>query len=160
MQRVLVSTVVGIVLMVQLDRFGVVGGAIVQLGDLPAFGVLPEAVRSAEDAPLRLGATGLVLGGVAGSWFEFRRLKAAVRRRLDVSVSAGGSRRGRLVLPAAAALLVGWIMRGVVDDWVRLLGGPVAALAVGGTYVLVALRTHVDEARVLLGTLTRRVRRG
>lgn len=156
-QRVALSTVVGVVLMLQFDRFGIVDAGVGQLGDLPATWVLPAAVREAEDAPLRLGALGLVVGGAAGAWYEFRRLATALRDRVGVGLHAAGSRRRRLVLPAVAAVLVGLGARVVVGDWYRLLGGPVAAGAMGLTYVLVALRSGVPEAFTLVDTVERRV---
>ncbi len=67
-----------------------------------------------------------------------------------------GRRRGRLVLPAAAAVVVGLLARAGLDGWPRLLGGPAAALLVAGAYVLVAARTRVDEAARLLATVTAR----
>lgn len=155
-QRVAVSTVLGVVLMLQLDRFGVVGGQIVQLGDLPATWVLPPEVREAADGdPLRLGALGLVLGGAAGAWYEFVRLSRAVGDRVGVALPAGGRGRGRLLLPMAAAVLVGLGARVVVFDWYRLLGGPVAVGAMGLAYVLVAMRTRVPEATTFTAALER-----
>ncbi len=156
-QRVGLSTVVGVVLMLQFDRFGIVDAGVAQLGDLPATWVLPPAVREAEDVPLRLGALGLVIGGAAGAWYEFRRLATALRHRVGVGLHAAGSRRRRLVLPVVAAVLVGLGARVVVDDWYRLLGGPVAAGAMGLTYVLVALRSGVPEAATFVDALERRV---
>lgn len=154
-QRVALSTVVGVVLMLQFDRFGVVEGTVERLGDLPAVWILPEAVREADDAPLRLGALGLVIGGAAGAWYEFLRLSAALRGRLGVTLHAAGSRRRKLVLPVVAAVVVGVGVRFVVDDWWRLLGGPVAAGAMGLVYVLVARSTGVPEAGAVTTTLER-----
>jgi putative peptidoglycan lipid II flippase len=156
-QRVVVSTVVGVVLMLQLDRIGVVDGSLVQLGDLPAAWVLPESVREAADAPLRLGALGLVLGGAAAAWFEFLALASTLRGRLGLALHAGGSRRRDLLVPALAASLVGLLARWIVADWYRLLGGPVAIGAIGLTYVLVARAAGVPEASELVATVQRRV---
>lgn len=156
-QRVGLSTLLGVVLMLQLDRIGVVDGALVQLGDLPATWVLPAAVREADDAPLRLGALGLVVGGAVGAWYEFARLARVLRGRVGTALHAAGSRRGRLVLPVVAAVLVGLVARVVVFDWYRLLGGPVAAGAMGVAYVLVARRTRVPEAATFTAAVERRL---
>ena len=157
-QRVAVSTVLGVVLMLQLDRLGVVDGSITQLGELPAWWVLPPEVREGTDTdPLRLGALGLVLGGAAGAWYEFIRLSRALRARVGMALPAGGLGRGRLVLPAVAAILVGLGARAVVFDWWRLLGGPVTAGAMGLAYVLVAMRTRVPEAISFTAAVERRL---
>ena len=156
-QRVALSAGVGIVLMLQFDRFGVVDGSITQLGDLPAFWVLPQEVREATDAPLRLGPLGLVIGGVVAAWYEWNRLSRAVANRTGVPLSAAGSGRQRLVLPVIGAGLVGLLVRPLVIDWYRLLGGPVIVGAMGLTYVLLSLRTGVPEAGTVWGAVSRRM---
>ena len=114
--------------------------------------ILPyDAVREADDAPLRLGALGLVVGGAAGAWYEFVRLSGALRERLGTRLHAAGSVRRRLLLPAAGAAGVGLVGRFVAFDWPRLVGGPLVVGAMGLAYLLLALRTGVPEA----GTATR-----
>ena len=154
-ERVLVSTVVGVVLMVQFDRIAVVSGGLQVVGDLPATWVLPAELREAEGAPLRLGAVGLVVGGVAASWYEYLRLAAVTRVRLGARVYAGGSRRGRLVLPGVAAAVVGLALRPVVLDIPRLVGGPAIVVAMGLAFLLVAARTHVREVATVMSAVRR-----
>ena len=156
-ERVALSTVVGLVLMLQLDRVAVVDGALALLGDLPAIWILPADIREAGDGPLRIGALGLVLGGAAGAWYEYVRLSRAVRNRVGVQLHAAGSGRRRLVLPVLAALVVGLGARFVVFDWYRLIGGPAAAGAMGLAYVGVAMRTGVPEAWTFVDAVDRRV---
>jgi putative peptidoglycan lipid II flippase len=155
-QRVVLAAVVGVAVMFQLDRLGIVDGAIRVIGDLPAFGPVSAELRESSTGQIRLGALGLTIGAVAGSWLEFRLLRRALHRHLGIWVVAGGHRRGHLVFPAVAAIGVGLVVRIVVGEWPRILGGGVAALLVVGVYVGVATRTRVAEADALVAALTRR----
>jgi putative peptidoglycan lipid II flippase len=153
-QRVAISTVVGVLLMFPLDRIGIIDGRLAPTGDPIALWPLSGEARSAGDI-LRIGALGLLIGGAIGAWYEYRRLAAAVSAQVGQPIQAAGSQRGRLVLPVVAAAIVGLLLRPVVGDWPRLLGGPVAAGAMGLAYVLVAARTRVEEVHAVTAAVRR-----
>ena len=156
--RVAVSAAIGVLIMFQLDRFGLPDGQIRQLGDLPAFGPLPPELRDVGDAgerTLRLGAMGLTIGAGVGAWVEYLLLRSALVRNLGVQVRLGGSQRGRMIVPAVAAAATGLLGRVLLDQLPRWIGGSLTVVLVGLVYVLVATRTGVDEAH----TLARQVRR-
>ncbi|MGI8759460.1 MAG: murein biosynthesis integral membrane protein MurJ, partial [Acidimicrobiales bacterium] len=102
--RVAVTAVVGVVVMLQLDRVAITGPGLAGLdlvGDLPAWSPLPAELRSA-GGPLRLGAMGLALAASVGAWVEL----ALLRRRLPVpaaKVRLGGGHLGRTLAAGAAA---------------------------------------------------------
>lgn len=157
--RVVVSATVGLLVMFPLDRLAIVDGGIDQTASLFVFGPLPLGVREAADT-VRLGAMGLAIGGAIGAWVEYRALRRAVAETFEVRTQVAGQARGHLVLPAVAAVVTGLLMRPVVADWPRLLGGPLAIGAVALAYVLVAARTRVDEVddvRRAVGAVTGRL---
>lgn len=158
--RVGVSIVVGAVLMLQFDRFGIVDGAVALLdvGSLPALTPVDGSLRGdAVDQALRLGAVGLAVGAGVGAWVEWRRLRVAVADRVGIEPRIGGRERVRLVLPAVAALAVGFAVRAVAADWPVLVAGLAAPLAVGIVYVGVAFRTRVREVDELVGSIAPRL---
>ena len=158
-ERVVISTLLGVVFMLQLDQIGIVDGSLAVRGSLPAIWTVDASLRESTDV-LRLGAAGLALGAVGGAWYEFRRLQGGIQDHFGITVRSGGSHRGRLVLPAIVAVLVGVGMRFVVFDWPRLLGGPAAAGAMGLAFVLVALGTDVGEAHTAVDMVARRLSLG
>ncbi len=158
--RVGVSIVIGTVLMLQFDRFGIVDGEIVLLdpGSLPAFTPVDAALRGAgTDQPLRLGAVGLALAAGIGAWVEWRRLRTIVGRETGVAARMGGRARGRLVLPVVAGVVAGLLARRMVEDWPVALAGLVATSAVGITYVATAFRTRVPEVHALVTSFAPRL---
>lgn len=102
--RVAVAAVVGVIVMFQLDRYGIVDGDLRRLGEVPAFGPLSGDERRADDA-VRLGAVGLAVGASVAAWFELavlrRRVRGGVGRPPGVWPSLA-----RLVGPATAAAAV------------------------------------------------------
>lgn len=151
--RVGVSIAVGVVLMLQFDRFGIVDGSIVRLdpGSLPTFRPVDPALRGIDpDQSLRLGAVGLALAASVGGWVEWRRLRRVARDRTGVVCRIGGRTRGRLVLPALLAALVGLGVRRLTSDWPVAPAGFLAAIVVGGTYVATAFVTRVEEVDAIV----------
>ena len=160
--RVVVSIIVGSVLMLQLDRFGLVDGSITLLdpGSLPAWRPVDAALRAGDgNAPLRLGAVGLAAAAGVGAWVEWRWLRAAVTRRLGVPPQAAGSDRGRLVVPAVLGLAAGVLARQLVASLPLILAGVVATGITGVVYVVAAVVTGVAEVDALVDSLGRRLGR-
>ncbi len=158
--RVSVSIVVGAILMLQLDRFGIVDGAValVDPGSLPAFRPVDESLRGdGVDQALRLGAVGLAIAAGVGAWVEWRRLRRAVVDQVGVAPRIAGRARGRLVLPTIAAVVGGVAVRRVVSGWPVALAGVVATGVVGAVYVAVAFRTRVEEVDALIGSVAPRL---
>ncbi len=156
--RVVVSVLLGVVLMFQLDRVAVTSGGLVLVESLPAFGPLPECVRAADITGMkRIGAAGLAIAAGVGAWIEYRLLRREVARRIGPT-RIGGGRLRRMLLPLAVAAVASLAVRPLVDGAHPLLAGLGAALAVGGTYLAAARLAGVPEAGEL-GDLVRRVLR-
>ena len=148
--RVAVSAAVGIVVMFPLDR--IVVGPDGLLGAADAIGLawaLPAAERAVDDV-VRLGAVGLALGSAVAAWTEItllsRRLGLpdAVRSALGTPATAGAV---SFVATAALKLLV--------DGWPVILSAPLVATAAVLVYTVVAYRSGVAEAHLLLQPLRR-----
>ncbi|MFV2038853.1 MAG: lipid II flippase MurJ, partial [Acidimicrobiales bacterium] len=149
--RVLLAAVLGFVLMLQFDRFGIVNEGVTKLGELPAFDLLPESIRRDEGAPQRLGALGLALGSAVASWVEYVLLRRRVRAGL------GRTRRYRepvlRLLPAGltAAVVAGGLSL-VLDGLHPLLLAPAAIGSAGIAYVGLAYLRGSHSAAALLRT--------
>ncbi|MEM7323044.1 MAG: lipid II flippase MurJ [Actinomycetota bacterium] len=124
--RVAVSVLVGALLILQLDWLTFTPDAAVEQGpavealddvvafdtlpNLPPWGLLPEAERSAKPAPdgpplpPHLGAVGLALGASAASWTEWLLLRRRLTRRLGAPIRSGWG--PQVVLSGFAAALV------------------------------------------------------
>lgn len=157
--RVTVALAIGVPLMFGLDQFVVdladpAGFRVADPGGLSALGLPDADLRGAATNQHRLGAVGLAVGAIAGSWLEFGLLRRALRRR-GVSVRLGGGTLSRLLVAGVLAWLT---MRGalaVVGD-----AGPLAALALAGAsggavYLGVAWWLRVADAEVLLRRVVR-----
>jgi putative peptidoglycan lipid II flippase len=156
--RVILSASVGAALMLQLDRIGISAAGLQVVGELPAFGPLPEAVREqAPDLP-RLGALGLALGAAAGAWLEYGLLRRAARRRA-AGLRIGGGQLSRIAAAAAAAAVVAVVVRAATAGLGPLLAAPLVALPAGGVYLLVAYRLGLGEARQIARAFSRMSRR-
>ncbi|HEX9888565.1 MAG TPA: murein biosynthesis integral membrane protein MurJ [Nitriliruptorales bacterium] len=153
--RVLLSGVVGVVLMLQLDQFRITATGIEQLADLPSFAFAEPAARAAEDNLLQLGAVGLAIGSAIGSWFEYLALRRVVAREIGL-VQLGGGRLPRTLLAATAATVVAGAMRFVVAGLHPALGAPIAAGLTGLAYLAAARRLGLDEAVHLTARILRR----
>lgn len=149
--RVAIAAVLGALLMLQFERFGVVNGQVERFGDLPAFSLLPEEVRADDTAPQRLGALGLAIGSAVAAWVEYGLLRRRVRRGLTTT------RRSRdpllaLLVPGGAAAVVGGFLSWVLDDMHPLLSAPLVVGAGGLVYVSLAYLRGSPSAADLLRT--------
>ncbi len=149
--RVGIAAVIGGLLMLQFERFGVSGGEVERLGDLPAFDLLPESVRQDDEAPQRLGALGLALGSAVAAWTEYLLLRRRVRRTLvgtrsyrDPAITLAG--------PALAAAAVGGLLSWTLDSISPLVVAPVAVGLGGIVYVGLAFLRGSPSADDLLRT--------
>lgn len=150
--RVAIAAVLGFVLMLQFERFGVVDEQVEKLGSIPAWELLPEDVRADESAPQRLGALGLALGSAVAAWIEYwllgRRVRAfLVRTRKPPSPVAG------LVGAAIAAAVVGGGLSWLLWQQPTLIVAPLAVGFAGAAYVVVAYRRGAHSAIDLLRTV-------
>ena len=143
--RVTVAAAVGVVVMFPLDR--VVVGPDGLLGAADAFGLawaLPAAERALEDV-VRLGAVGLALASAVAAWTEIvmlsRRLGAVEAVR---SALAAPAKAAAVSFAATAALKL------LIGEWPLLLSAPLAAACAVLVYTVVALRSGVAEAHLLL----------
>ncbi len=148
--RVGVSSVVGVLLMFQLDRIVLVaGGGFEQVADLPAFGPLPTELREASGAT-HLGALGLSLAAGASAWIETTMLRRRLERDLDRDLQPGGGTMGRVLAAALLAVPVGLVSRWLFGDLVAVLAAGLTIGLTGATYVAVAAGLGVGEAVDLL----------
>ena len=148
--RVAVAAAVGTVVMFPLDR--IVVGPDGLLGAADAIGLawaLPAAERALDDV-VRLGAVGLALGSALGAWTEIVLLSQRF--------GAPDAVRSALAAPAAAAaasFATTAALKLLVDGWPVILSAPVVAAAAVGVYTVVAYRSGVAEAHLLLQPLRR-----
>jgi putative peptidoglycan lipid II flippase len=159
--RVTLSTLLGLVLMFQFDRFELVadGGIALAAGaDLPAFGPLPQAVRDLPDQ-FRLGALGLTAASAVGAVVEYRLLRELVESRIGGRVRVGGPSRGRLLVAGLVATAAAVLVRPVATDLTPFLGGLLGVTAVATAHILAGLALGLDEARALWATVASRVTR-
>lgn len=88
--RVVVSTAVGVALMLVLDAYRWDASGIVRVGEV---GALDAAARGASASLHRLGAAGLALGASVGAWLEWSLLRRAVARRTASRSRPAGAAR-------------------------------------------------------------------
>ncbi|HWH35517.1 MAG TPA: murein biosynthesis integral membrane protein MurJ [Acidimicrobiales bacterium] len=159
--RVALTVVLGVVLMLQLDRVAVAGPGLAgldQVGNLPAWSPVPVGLRdgSQPGAALRLGALGLALASAAGATLELILLRRRLAARVG-PVRLGGGRAGPVAAAGLAAAVIAALARPLVASWpapLALLGAGLPAAAVYGG---LALRLGVPEAGHLLGAVRRRL---
>ena len=148
--RVAVAAAVGTVVMFPLDR--IVVGPDGLLGAADAIGLawaLPAAERALDDV-VRLGAVGLALGSAVAAWTEITLLSRRLGLLDDVRSALGTpATAGAVSFAATAALKL------LVDGWPVFLSAPLVATAAVLVYAVVAYRSGVDEARLLLQPLRR-----
>lgn len=156
--RVAVSVTLGVMLMVQLDRFAVTAAGLQLLGELPAFGPLPDSVRDAASRPelVRLGAVGLSVGSGLAAWVEYLLLRRAVTRAVGPTSLAGGQLRPLLLAASIAALAAG-LARPLVSGLHPLAGGPIAVALMAAVYLATAALLDVNEVRSILAHLRHRL---
>ena len=147
--RVVVSSIIGVLLMFQLDRVGVGPDGLQVLGDLPAFGPLPPAVREAADLP-RLGALGLTIGSGIAAWVEYWLLRDRLQRRVGVIHHAGGV-LDQTLAGALAAVAVTVVGRLLIGDLPPLLEAMMVLPLAGVAYLLVTKQMGFPLARAFSG---------
>jgi putative peptidoglycan lipid II flippase len=156
--RVGVALAIGIPLMFSFDQLVVdlsepAGFRLVEGGALLSLAPVDEALREASTNQLRLGALGLAIGSVVGSWLEYGLLRRAVRK-LGLTARLGGGTLGRLLLAAAAASLV--IPLASRDGFGVVASVLVPGAVAGIVYVTVCWLARVPEARALVDVVRRR----
>jgi putative peptidoglycan lipid II flippase len=155
--RVVIAAALGALLMLQFDRLALTPDGIIIDGTLPALTPLSPAARvTDEDAFLRLGAVGLTLAAGISSWLELGLLRRHLTRIGAVDVRVGGGWLARTALAGVTAAVVGIGVRLVLADAPLMVVLPVAALAVGVTYLGVAGLAKLPEIGYVLRLLRRR----
>jgi putative peptidoglycan lipid II flippase len=144
--RVLVAAIAGALLMTQFEAITV--GSVA----LPA-GVFADL--NVSGAPL--GPVGLALGAALGAWIEWGLLHRQLRRRVG-PVGVGASHHGRALGAALMAAFVAYGLKLALADVHALVTVLLVATAFGLTYFGAARALGLDEARVLLGSMARRIR--
>ncbi len=143
--RVVVAAAVGTVVMFPLDRIVVGSDGLVGAADaLGLAWALPAAERAIDDV-VRLGAVGLAVGSAVAAWTEI----ALLSRRFGFPDAV----RSALGAPAAAAAIsfaATAALKLLVDGWPPILSAPLVAAAAVLVYALVAFRSGVAEAHLLL----------
>jgi len=145
--RVLASGVAGAVLMLQFEPV-VVGSLSVPAG----------VFANVKVAGLPLGPVGLALGAAIGAWLEWALLRTRLRRRIG-EVGTGASQLARMFVSALVAAGAGYGVRLAAGGSHPVL---VAALVVGVfgvVYFAIARILGLAEARVVLDSVVRRIRR-
>ena len=134
--RLVLSVLVGIVAMLQLDQFVIRDGSLELLGDLPAFTPLDDSLRLAGDQR-HLGPVGLALGSMLGAWVELAWLKRRMRRAIRHRISFRRSVL-RLVPATALAGALGGYLVYAMHSLPAVLAAVVALAAAGLVYLLAA----------------------
>lgn len=148
--RVVVAAAVGTVVMFPLDR--IVVGSDGLIGAADALGLawaLPAAERALDDV-VRLGAVGLAVGSAVAAWTEISMLS----RRFGFP-DAVRSALGAPAVAAAVSFAATAALKLLVDGWPSILSAPLVAAAAVVVYALVAFRSGVAEAHLLLQPLRR-----
>ncbi len=159
--RVVVSMVLGVLLMFQLDRIELlVGGglALAEGAALPAFTPVPQAIRDLPDQ-FRLGALGLTAASGIGALLEYRLLRELVERRTEGRIRIGGNNRLRLLGAGAFAAGAAVLVRPVVVDLTPVLGGLIGVSAVAAAHIGAGLALRLDESQALWAAAADRLRR-
>ncbi|NOX29090.1 MAG: murein biosynthesis integral membrane protein MurJ [Actinobacteria bacterium] len=151
--RYVVSAIVAVVLMFQMDRLFVYSGSVLGFEQLLSpLRPLSSAVRNADDLPLRLGALGLALGASVGAWVEVTLL----RNRLTLVLGTDTVTQGRwrkLVLPTLAAAFVMLVVTPLSRDLPDLLRAAAVVLPAAVIYLGLAAFQRVEIATTLVGRL-------
>jgi putative peptidoglycan lipid II flippase len=157
--RVAVSVALGLVLMFQFDRLVVGPDGLEQVGELPAFGPLPEALRQPDAAEGRqhLGAVGLAAGGTVAALVEYRLLRRAVRTHVPGVTMLGGRVR-RMLVAAAISGLAATAVRPVAAGLAPVPAGMLVVGVAGVVYLAATWRLEVPEARRLVRLASHRPR--
>jgi putative peptidoglycan lipid II flippase len=145
--RVLVSAIAGAALMVQFEPVAV-GDFMIQAGLFKDFVV----------AGLPLGPVGLALGASIGAWIEWGLLRARLIRNIG-RVKVGGGRLARVFGAALASAGAGFAVSAAAAEAHPLATAFLVATTFGCTYFAATRALGVEEARVVIDSLVRRLRR-
>ncbi|CAN5896775.1 murein biosynthesis integral membrane protein MurJ [soil metagenome] len=143
--RVLLSALIGVTLMFQLDRVAIDAGGLALVGDLPAFSPLPGEVAEG-GGPLRLGAAGLSLAAGTTAWLEYGLLRRALSVR-RVRPALGRWRVTRLATAAGVAVAAAAVAVRLVGDDRSFLAAAAIVLAAGVAYLAAAWLLRIPELR-------------
>ena len=138
--RVGVSAVIGLALMFPLDNFAIMGGAFV----------------SNQPSGPHLGAVGLALGSAVAAFVEVIFLVRLVRGSLP-ALPAVSLIFMRLAPAAALAFVVAAGLKLWLLDLPALLAAPLIVGLTGFLYTVMAQRSGVAEAHLILGPVRRRI---
>lgn len=144
--RVLAGTVVALAVMFALDQLAITESGIGRVGSV---------VGPAK----RLGAVGIAMGGAAAAWTEFLLLRRRLRDVLRDPLPLGGGLLPELAVPVLAAAIALLAARWATTGLHPLAAGPLVLGVAGGTYLVVAARRRVPEARALFTALAVRLDR-
>lgn len=147
--RVSVAAAFGVLFMFPLDRAFIGIEGVEQLGE--AFGLMGplEATLRSDESVVRLGAVGLALGSALGAWIELVLLSRLLNRYLPSLRSPAAA----LIAPgvaAAIAFAVTAALKLVTADLPTVVAALLTVGIGGFTYVVVAFRTGVREADMVL----------
>jgi putative peptidoglycan lipid II flippase len=145
--RVVTSALAGAALMLQFESIQLFG-----------WSIRAGAFSSWRVAGLPLGPVGLAAGAALGAWLEWYLLRRALSRHIG-GVGVGAAPLARMFGAALIAAAAGYGV-GVVAHQLHPLPLAFAVTAVFGAVYFAAARLFgLEEARALVGTLTRRFRR-
>ena len=151
--RLVFAALGGLVLMIQLDRVGVIDGEVRRLGGLPAFWLLGDDIRQTGDIR-RLGAVGLALAASVAAWLELGLLRKRVNRTLGLRPPFGRL-AWRLLPGAAAAAVAGVLLVRALAGVPYLLSAPICLVVTGALYLMLANLCGQPAARALILPLRR-----
>ncbi|MCH7790546.1 MAG: murein biosynthesis integral membrane protein MurJ, partial [Acidobacteria bacterium] len=152
MKRVFIALVLGIMLMIPLDQVAVFGGELTVPSEADAIAKPSGTAFSGASYAMFLGAAGLALGSAIASWYELFALRSLLRKRMKGLISPFVSLRA-LVVPAATAFVVATGLKILTTSLPAFIAASVVIGISGFVYVLVAFRSGVTEARLVLGPL-------
>jgi putative peptidoglycan lipid II flippase len=145
--RVLMAAVCGAVLMLQFQP--------VTIRSLTIPGGLFADLHVAGS---QLGPVGLALGAAAGAWLEWTLLYRSLRKRIG-DVSAGLSHLGRMFGAALIAAAAGYAVKWAVGPLHPIIVAVLVLGTFGVVYFGVARATGLSEAKVVMDSMMRRIRR-
>jgi putative peptidoglycan lipid II flippase len=129
-----------------------------QLEPVSAFGfVIPSAFASFTRG-LPLGPVGLALGATLGAWLEWRLLKSRLAQRVG-AFGAGAGALARMFVAAGAGAVAAWALQAVLPALHPLALAVAAAALYGGAYFGMARVLGLEEARLAIDGVLRRLGR-
>ena len=152
--RVGLAAILGALFMFPLDRAFIGLDGVEQLGDaLGLAGPLDSTVR-ADGSVVRLGAIGLALGSAIGAWVELVLLSRLLDRHLPALRSPAAVLRAPGVA-AAIAFVVTAAVKLATGDLPSVFAVLLTVGVGGAAYVIIAFRTGVREADMVLRPVRR-----